>query len=159
MQILRCHRAICVAAFALAALTSRGADSSTQAPPPTATSSQTVTNQTEPKKQSAAETKARKEAEKKAKAEAAQKEKAEAKARKEAEAKAKAEKNKPAESTAKPQAQKTKPVVQPLEAPPLPISTEQDKRLQELLQKYKADQITPEQYQAERAKILGETNK
>ena len=149
MQILRCYRAICVAAFALAALTLQGADSSTQAPPPTATSSQTLTNQTELKNQSAAEAKARKEA--------AKKQKAEAKARKEAEAKAKAEKNKPAQPAAK--AQGKKPTVQPPEAPPLPISAEQEQRLQELLQKYKADQITPEQYQTERARILGETRK
>jgi hypothetical protein len=159
MQILRCYRAICVAGFALAALALRAADSSTQAPPPAATSPQTVTNKTELKKETAAEVKARKEAEKKAKAEAAAKKKAEAKARKEAEAKAKAEKAKPAQPTAKTQAEKKKPTVQPLEAPPLPISAEQEQRLQELLQKYKADQITPEQYQAQRAKILGEQPK
>jgi hypothetical protein len=43
---------------------------------------------------------------------------------------------------------------QPLEGPPLPISSEKHQRLNELLQRYKADQVTPEQYQAERAKIL-----
>ena len=42
----------------------------------------------------------------------------------------------------------------PLEGPPLPISSEKHDRLNELLQRYKADQLTPEQYQAERAKIL-----
>jgi hypothetical protein len=42
----------------------------------------------------------------------------------------------------------------PLEGPPLPISSSQHQRLYELLQRYKADQVTPEQYQAERAKIL-----
>jgi hypothetical protein len=44
----------------------------------------------------------------------------------------------------------------PLSAPPLPISAAKDQQLQALLQRYKADQITPEQYQAERAKILAE---
>jgi hypothetical protein len=42
-----------------------------------------------------------------------------------------------------------------LEAPPAPVTPEQQQRLSELLQKYQADQITPDQYQAERAKILG----
>ena len=42
----------------------------------------------------------------------------------------------------------------PLEGPPLPISSEKQQRLSELLQRYRADQVTPEQYQAERAKIL-----
>ncbi|HLH55465.1 MAG TPA: hypothetical protein VKY92_17820 [Verrucomicrobiae bacterium] len=42
----------------------------------------------------------------------------------------------------------------PLEGPPLPISSDKQQRLYELLQRYKADQVTPEQYQAERAKIL-----
>ena len=41
-----------------------------------------------------------------------------------------------------------------LTAPPLPISTGKQQQLDSLLLKYKADQITPEQYQAERAKIL-----
>jgi hypothetical protein len=42
----------------------------------------------------------------------------------------------------------------PLEGPPLPISSQKEQRLYELLQRYKADQVTPEQYQTERAKIL-----
>ncbi len=42
----------------------------------------------------------------------------------------------------------------PLEGPALPISSDKQQRLSELLQRYKADQVTPEQYQAERAKIL-----
>jgi len=42
----------------------------------------------------------------------------------------------------------------PLEGPPLPISSEKHEKLNELLQRYKADQVTPEQYQTERAKIL-----
>ena len=42
----------------------------------------------------------------------------------------------------------------PLEGPPLPISSQKQQHLYELLQRYKADQVTPEQYQTERAKIL-----
>jgi hypothetical protein len=41
-----------------------------------------------------------------------------------------------------------------LEAPALPISAEKKQRLDALLSRYKADQITPDQYQTERAKIL-----
>ncbi len=41
-----------------------------------------------------------------------------------------------------------------LEGPPLPISPEKQQQLAELLRRYKADQISPEEYHAERAKIL-----
>lgn len=41
-----------------------------------------------------------------------------------------------------------------LQAPALPISADQQRRLDDLLRLYKADAITPEQYQAGRAKIL-----
>jgi len=44
----------------------------------------------------------------------------------------------------------------PLEGPELPISGAKVQRLHALLQQYKADQITPEQYQSARAKILAE---
>jgi hypothetical protein len=43
---------------------------------------------------------------------------------------------------------------QPVTAPSLPISESQQQQLQALLQQYVANQITPAQYQAERAKIL-----
>jgi hypothetical protein len=42
----------------------------------------------------------------------------------------------------------------PLSAPPLGISTEKEGHLRALLQQYKMDLISPEQYQAARAKIL-----
>jgi hypothetical protein len=42
------------------------------------------------------------------------------------------------------------------DGPPLPISQDKQRRLSDLLQKYKADQLTPEQYHQERAKILAE---
>ena len=44
----------------------------------------------------------------------------------------------------------------PLAAPESPISPAKEQRLQELLQQYRADLISPEQYQATRAKILAE---
>jgi hypothetical protein len=43
---------------------------------------------------------------------------------------------------------------QPLEGPPLPFSVEKQGKLAELLRRYRADEITPEQYHAERAKII-----
>ena len=42
----------------------------------------------------------------------------------------------------------------PLQGPPPSISADKEQRLQELLRKYKADQITPEEYHQQRAKIL-----
>ncbi len=42
----------------------------------------------------------------------------------------------------------------PLEAPALPISAEKKAQLDDLLQRYKADLITPEEYQKQRAQIL-----
>jgi type IV secretory pathway VirB10-like protein len=45
-------------------------------------------------------------------------------------------------------------VFKPLEAPPLPVSAEKEQKLSDLLRRYKADEVTPEQYQEQRAKIL-----
>jgi hypothetical protein len=44
----------------------------------------------------------------------------------------------------------------PMASPPLPINASKEQRLRELLQQYKADLISPEQYHAARAKILSE---
>ncbi len=41
-----------------------------------------------------------------------------------------------------------------LEAPAVPFSPEQQQKLSELLRKYRADEISPEQYHAERARII-----
>jgi len=56
-----------------------------------------------------------------------------------------------------------KPVVQqvlesfpPLQPPPPTVSAAKRQRLDDLLARYKADQITPEQYHEQRAKILAE---
>jgi len=48
--------------------------------------------------------------------------------------------------------------LQPIAAPPLPISADQQARLRALLEKYDAGTITPVQYQAEREKILAESH-
>jgi hypothetical protein len=45
---------------------------------------------------------------------------------------------------------------EPIKAPPLPISQEQQAELQNLLQQYMANQITPGQYQQRRAQIIGQ---
>lgn len=41
-------------------------------------------------------------------------------------------------------------------APPLPITAAQQAQLQELLAKYMANEISPEEYHTQRAAILGE---
>ena len=43
----------------------------------------------------------------------------------------------------------------PLEAPALPIPADKQTQLADLLRQYRADQITPEQYHMQRAKIMG----
>jgi hypothetical protein len=46
--------------------------------------------------------------------------------------------------------------MKPIEAPALPISASKEEQLQALLAKYKADQITPEEYHNQRAAILAQ---
>jgi hypothetical protein len=55
------------------------------------------------------------------------------------------------------QKKSTKPVrtFQPMQGPELNISPDKQERLNELLRRYQADEITPGQYHEERAKILG----
>ena len=55
----------------------------------------------------------------------------------------------------------TRPAVEPsgyvpLEAPAMPIAGTKEQRLQQLLQQYKADQITPKEYHEQRARIIAE---
>jgi len=174
MQILRCFLALCVAAFGLAALSLRADDNPPPTLPPSSTSPETTLIKAESGKQAEANTRANKEAEKKAKAEAKAKKKADDKARKEAKAKAEPKKQAEAQtqkeaetkakaqqgmsekSATKAQAEKKPAAFKPIERPPAPISADKDQRLTELLRKYKADEITPDQYQKERAKILAE---
>jgi hypothetical protein len=49
-----------------------------------------------------------------------------------------------------------KPDLNPTPAPALPIPLTKQEKLQSLLQKYKADQISPEEYHQQRASILAE---
>jgi hypothetical protein len=44
----------------------------------------------------------------------------------------------------------------PLQSPPSAVPAAKEQRLQELLRKYRADQVTPEEYHQQRAKILAE---
>ena len=46
--------------------------------------------------------------------------------------------------------------LKPIETPLLPISAAKEAQLQALLAKYKADQITPEEYHRRRAEILAQ---
>jgi len=46
--------------------------------------------------------------------------------------------------------------MKPMEAPALPISASKEDQLQALLAKYKADQITPEEYHNQRAALLAQ---
>jgi hypothetical protein len=48
------------------------------------------------------------------------------------------------------------PGFKPIDAPALPISADKEAQLQALLAKYKADQITPVEYQKQRAEILAQ---
>jgi hypothetical protein len=47
-------------------------------------------------------------------------------------------------------------VFAPISGPPTNLSATKEGRLTELLRKYKADEITPQEYQTERAKILAD---
>lgn len=70
-----------------------------------------------------------------------------------------AEPSKPAVvKTTKPKVQSDEPqkAMSTLEAPASPLAGSKEQRLQQLLQQYKADQITPEQYHQQRAKIIAE---
>jgi len=159
MQIPTTWRVVCAATLCLASAPVRAADDSVQTNAPA--SSQINTNETpavqaqkplskaELKKQAAE----KKKAEKAAKAEAEKK----AKAEKQQQAAAKpAGKSTAATGTNQPPKIKGTLTLKPIEGPPLPLSADKQQRLAELLQKYKADQITPEQYHTERAKILAE---
>ena len=116
----------------------------------------------EKKKQAEAEAKARKETEKQAQAEAAEKRKAEkdekAILERHTEAQAKSKAKKPAPEPAKPKekVERGQQVMKPIEAPPVPLSADKQQRLAELLQQYQKDQLSPEQYHQQRAKVLAE---
>jgi hypothetical protein len=51
---------------------------------------------------------------------------------------------------------KAAPNFQPIQGPASPLGSDKKQRLSELLRKYQADELTPEQYHQQRAKILSE---
>ena len=51
---------------------------------------------------------------------------------------------------------KNAPALGPITGPASPLSADKQKRLAEILAQYRADKITPQEYHAERAKILAE---
>jgi len=53
-------------------------------------------------------------------------------------------------------AKMTTPAMPVMTSPPLPISADKQQQLQALLEKYKADQLTPAEYQTQRAAILAQ---
>ena len=90
------------------------------------------------------------------------KKKAAAEAKKAAQEKLQAEKATKDKARKEKQAEVAKPYVgkdiglKPITAPALPISATKEEKLQALLTKYKADQISPEEYHRQRAAIIAE---
>jgi hypothetical protein len=58
--------------------------------------------------------------------------------------------------TMKPKTLKAPLAFPPLQGPPPAVAADKEQRLRELLGKYRADQVTPEEYHQQRAKILAE---
>jgi hypothetical protein len=56
----------------------------------------------------------------------------------------------------KPKTIKDLPPFPPIPAPPPAVSADKAQRLAELLRKYKAEEITPEEYHQQRAKVLSQ---
>jgi hypothetical protein len=56
----------------------------------------------------------------------------------------------------KPAAGKGMPAFPPIPAPPPSVSADKQQRLAELLRKYKSEEITPEEYHVQRAKVMAE---
>lgn len=83
-------------------------------------------------------------------------EKADAKARAEAEKAAAKQAEKEAKEAMKHGMMEPAPAFAPLEAPASSLPSSKEQRLQDLTDKYKADQISAEEYHAQRAKILAE---
>jgi hypothetical protein len=109
-----------------------------------------------------ADLEARTKAEAKARAEAEKQAQKDAKARQEAEKRPAQTAKAPPQTAAveaKPSAKMAIPALPtfaPMEPPPLPISADKQRQLAELLEQYKADKVTPDEYQRQRAKILSE---
>ena len=56
----------------------------------------------------------------------------------------------------KPAAVKSAPAFPAIQGPASPVSGDKQQRLTELLRKYKADELTPEEYHLQRAKVMSE---
>ncbi len=156
MQISRLLLPVCVAAFTTTALSLCADDSATQSAPPAAKSQKTPAGQTTIKKQAEANVPARKETVPQPTAETEANKPADAPAQEQAQTTVVTKQGKPEKSAKKAEARKKPAAFKPIERPPPPISEDKAQRLTELLLKYKADEITPGQYQTERARILAE---
>lgn len=150
MQIPKIFLVACAATFFLASVSICSADDAATTNAPAA--SELKTNDTQ-----AAQSKPLTKAEKKKQAEEKKKAEKAAKAKAEADAKAaKAGKGTNNVAATPPSAAKKAPAMAPIPGPSNPLSSDKQQQLAELLKKYKADQLTPEQYHAERAKILSD---
>ena len=138
------------------------------APVVIATPAVTTTATTEPMLKPINQTKAEKAAAKLKAKQDAERATAELKAQKEAARKAAADKAKAERAAAKTKMETAKPApmpvmdagkdigLKPVTAPALPIGASKEARLQALLAKYQADQISPEDYHKQRAAILAQ---
>lgn len=156
MQISRLLLPVCVAAFGMAALPLRAEDNATQSAPPTAKSQKTPAGQTTLKKQAEANVPARKETGPQPTVETQANKPADAPAQEQAQTTVVTKQGQPEKSVKKAEARMKPAAFKPIERPPLPTSEDKAQRLTALLLKYRADEITPGQYQAERARILAE---
>ncbi len=146
MQIPKTFLVACAATFFLASVSKCSADDATTTNAPAA--SEIKTNDTQ-----AVQSKPLTKAEKKKLAE--EKKKADKAAKAEADA-AKAKAGGTNAPPSQPTMSKKAPAMAPIAGPPNPLSADKQQRLAELLKKYKADQVSPEEYHKERAKILAE---
>ena len=156
MQILRLLLPVCVAAFAVTALPLSADDNATQSASPAAKSQKTLAGQTTIKKQAEVNVPTRAEASAPSGAESQASATADAQTQEQTQTRVVAKPGKAGKSATKARSGTQRAAFKPIERPPLTISEDKAQRLSELLQRYRADQITPAQYQTERARILAE---
>jgi hypothetical protein len=149
MQISKFFLLVCAAAFCAAVLPLRAADPD----------SESIAKAREALRQKMKELEAQPPAQTTAPARAAAPASAAAKP---AEAKPQATASKPEvkptaeKATKSPAAVKNAPAFPPIQAPPPTVSADKQQRLADLLRKYKAEELTPEEYHQQRAKIMSE---
>jgi len=156
MQISRLLLPVCVAAFTTTALSLCADDNATQSAPPAAKSQKTPAGQTTVKKQAEANVPARKETGPQPTVESQANRPADAVAQEQAQTTVVTKQAKPEKNVKKAEARKKPAAFKPIERPSPPMAEDKAQRLTALLLKYRADEITPDQYQAERARILAE---